>query len=86
MILSFTLTECKTKAAFSAKLQKPKKLDLSRIKRKFESILETPILLVIKEEEIEVIVHSYGELLFKNCKDIQLMQKIARRIYEIGLA
>ena len=81
----FILAKCKTKAAFSAKLKKHAKLDLIKIKKSFETILETPILLVIKEQGIEIIVHGYGELMFKNCSDTELMEKIAKKVYEKGL-
>ncbi len=81
----FILAKCKTKAAFSAKLKKPGKLDLAKIKKSFETILETPILLVIKEQGIEIIVHGYGELMFKNCDDTKLMERIAKKIYGVGL-
>lgn len=85
MPIDFSLGKCKTKAGFSAKLQNPRKMNLVKIKEKFETILETPILLVIKEERVEIIVHGYGELLFKNCSDLELMEKIARKIYSVGL-
>ncbi|PIN87708.1 hypothetical protein COV12_02390 [Candidatus Woesearchaeota archaeon CG10_big_fil_rev_8_21_14_0_10_32_24] len=84
--MEFTLEKCKTKAAYSAKLPKRVKLDLTAISKKFNVILETPILLVIKEQGIEIIVHSYGELMFKECEDIILMKKIAKKVYSIGLA
>ncbi len=85
MEAEFSLGKCKTKAAFSAKLRKPGKLDLDKLKRQFEVVLETPILLVLKVEGLEVIVHGYGELLFKNCSDMSAMEKIAEKIYKIGL-
>lgn len=85
MIPSFSLGKCKTRAGYSAKLKNPQRLDLKSIKFKFETILETPILLVIKTEQGEVIVHGYGELLFKEGKDMDEMEKIAERIYEVGL-
>ena len=81
--MKYRLEKCKTKAAYSAKLNK--KISLEKIKEKFDLVLETPILLVIKVENIEIIVHSYGELLFKNCEDIELMKSIADRIYGEGL-
>ncbi len=84
-MIDFTIEKCKTKAAYSAKLKKQQKLDLSRIKKEFEVALETPILLVVKVEGLEVIVHSYGELLFKKCEDVELMRRIAEKIYEVGL-
>ena len=81
----FILAKCKTKAAFSAKLKHPRKLNLPKIKQHFDTILETPVLLVIREEGVEIIVHGYGELLFKNCTDTELMEKIAGKVYAVGL-
>lgn len=82
----FSLGKCKTRAGYSAQLKKKQKLDLNKIKKKFEVILETPILLVVREEGIEIIVHGYGELLFKKGDDVSLMEGIARRIYSVGLS
>lgn len=84
-MINFTLERCKTKAAYSAKLKKQQQLDLQKIKRKFETILETPILLVLQIEGVEIIVHGYGELLFKKCEDRALMERLAEKIYEAGL-
>jgi len=86
MTIPFSLAKCKTKAAFSAKLKNPKKLDLNKIKAKYEVILETPILLVIKVNEVEIVVHGHGELLFKKCEDVEWMEKISKEIYSIGLS
>ncbi|NQV91712.1 hypothetical protein HQ489_04525 [Candidatus Woesearchaeota archaeon] len=83
--MEFTLEKCKTKAAYSAKLPQRVKLDLTAISKKFDVILETKILLVIKEQDIEIIVHGYGELMFKECSDVKLMEKIAKKVYSIGL-
>ncbi len=84
-MMEFTLEKCKTKATYSAKLKKQQQLHLQKIKSHFELILETPILLVVKVEGIEVIVHGYGELLFKKSQDQELMRKIAEKIYKAGL-
>jgi len=84
-MMDFTLEKCKTKAAYSAKLKKQSQLQLQKIKNKLEVVLETPILLVVKVEGVEVVVHGYGELLFKKCEDVELMRKIAEKIYSIGL-
>jgi hypothetical protein len=84
--INFSLGKCKTKATYSAKLRQKGKLDLTKIAQKFTVLMETPILLVIEAREIEVIVHSYGELLFKKCEDVKLMEKIAKDIYSTGLA
>ncbi|MFA6461100.1 MAG: hypothetical protein WCV90_02445 [Candidatus Woesearchaeota archaeon] len=85
MSVKFTLGKCKTRAAFSAKLTQKGKLDLNKIKKKYETILDTPILLVIKVKGIEIVVHSHGELMFKECEDTDVMEKTAEEIYELAL-
>jgi hypothetical protein len=85
-MVKFSLAKCKTKATFSAKLLQKGKLDLNKIKNIFEVVMETPILLVIKTETGEVIVHSHGELLFKKCEDFELMEQLAKKIYLVGLS
>ena len=85
MTIKFSLAKCKTKAAYSAKLQQKGKLDLKKVKENFEVLMETPILLVIKTEAGEVIVHSHGEILFKGCKDVELMEEISKTIYNLSI-
>jgi len=85
MPIKFSLGKCKTRAAFSAKLQNKGKLDLVKIRKKYETILETPILLVIKVNGIEIIVHSHGELMFKECEDVAWMEETAKEIYELAV-
>jgi len=85
MSFKFSLGKCKTRAAFSAKLSQKGKLDLQKIRKRYETVLETPILLVIKINGIEIIVHSHGELMFKECEDVPFMEKTAKEIYELSL-
>lgn len=85
MDIPFRIAKCKTNAAYSAKLLRQGKLNLGKIKKTFLVILETPILLVVKVNGIEVIVHGYGELLFKNSADVPLLERIAEQIYAVGL-
>lgn len=85
MAIQFTLARCKTRAGFSAKLPQSVKLNLKNIEQEFETILKTPILLVLKVHEIEIIVHGYGELLFKNSENVEVMKNIAEKIYRAGL-
>ena len=82
--MNFTIKKCKTRAAYSAKPLKNIKLDLNKIKTEFPTVLETPILLVIKTQGFEIIVHSYGELIFKKTteKDVNAIEKIAEKIYQ----
>ena len=81
----FSIAKCKSKAAYSAKLRKQGVLNLVKVRGKFDVVLDTPVLLVVKVDGVEVVVHGYGELLFKNCSDTSLMEKIAEKIYLIGL-
>ena len=85
MKIHFSLSKCKSKAAYSTKLKKRQRLNLHEISNNYEVVLETPILLVIKVENIEIIVHKHGELMFKNCFDTDLMERIAEEVYEVGL-
>ena len=84
-MVKYTLAKCKTKASYSAKLAQRGKLNLDAIKKQFTVKVDTPILLVISVDGVEVIVHGYGELLFKNSMDVELLEKLAKRIYEAGL-
>ncbi|KHO50129.1 MAG: hypothetical protein QT02_C0002G0067 [archaeon GW2011_AR9] len=85
MIPLFTLGKCKTKAGYTAKLLKSGKLNLTKVQQEFEVILQTPIVLVIRIEQVEIIVHQYAELFFKNCADVALMEKLAAKVYKVGL-
>lgn len=101
MNVNFSLGKCKTKAAYSAKLKQKGKLNLKKIAAKFDVVMETPILLVIKAQikvsnkvsnkvkntiNVEIVVHEFGELLFKNCENVEFMEKTAKEIYKVGLS
>lgn len=83
--MEFTFEKCKTKGAYSAKLKKHQKLDLKKLKGNFEIISETPILYLIKEKDYEIVVHAYGELLFKEGTNTEEMKAIAAKIYSVLL-
>lgn len=77
----FEIKECKTKAGYTVKPVKNIKLDFTKIKKNFKIIFDSPIALVIQEGNLEVVIHIYGELLVKNCKDTKKIETLARRIY-----
>ncbi len=83
---SFSVAKCSTRAAYSARPSKQVRLDLSAIRKDFETVVETPIVVVIREQGVEVVVHQYGELVFKRCDDVEKMKEIAEKIYAAGLA
>ena len=77
----FEIKECKTKAGYTIKPVKKTTLDFAKIRKQFHVIFDSPIALVIQEEDIEIVIHKYGELLVKKSKDLKKMEKIARKIY-----
>ncbi len=80
--MEFEIKPCKTRATYSVKPKKNIKLDLSKLKENFKIKAETPIATVIESEGEEIIVHRYGEIKFKTCKDEGKIKKIAEKIYE----
>ena len=77
----FILSKCKTKAAYSTRLKHQHyKLDIKKLAKIFEVIIETPVVIVIKVDNIELTAHNYGELLFRNTTDMNLMQEIAEKV------
>ena len=80
----FTLKLCKTKAAYSVKPFRNVRLNLNQIKNAYDPVIETPLLLIINVKGYEVIVHNYGELIFKDLKNELIIKQIAKEIYSIG--
>jgi molybdopterin-synthase adenylyltransferase len=80
----FTVSECRTKSAYTAKPNKKMHLNMKKITAKFETIEDAGIIAVIKIEGEEIIVHDYGELLFKTLTDIGKIKTIVKEIYNAG--
>jgi hypothetical protein len=78
--VGFTLQRCKTRKGISVKPKNNVRLNLSGMGKSFKVVLETPILVVL-DRGGEIIVHDYGELLFKELSDIDEIKKIALEIY-----
>ena len=84
----FTLNPCDTDKSCKAKLNKRQKLDLGKIKEKFKVTSDAGIALVLEIEHIEVIVHGFGDLVFKVGKlkiSKSKLKELAKKIYGIGL-
>lgn len=79
--LMFEIKECKSKGGYTVKPLKNLKLDFAKIKKNFKIIFDSPIALVIQEDGIEIVIHKYGELLVKKCRDIKKIETLAKRIY-----
>jgi len=77
----FEISPCKTKAAFKVVPKGKLKLDMGALKEEFDVLLDAGIVLVLKIENEELTVHSYGEILFKTLKDEEKIRKISEKIY-----
>ncbi len=82
-MIEFKVSKCKDKAGYSAKPVKNLELDLWRVKKKFVTILETPLVIVV-DCDGEIVVHKFGELLFKTLTDEKKINEIAKQIYAAG--
>jgi len=73
--------KCSDKGGYSVTRNPIKPINLKSIKKHFNVLAETPIVLVIKEK-YEIIIHNYGELLFKNAENTKEIEKIARKVFK----
>jgi predicted DsbA family dithiol-disulfide isomerase len=83
--IQFTVSKCTTRAGYSAKPQKNISLNLKKIKEQFNTLIATPIVLVVEEDGHEIIVHNFGELLFKDISDEKKIKQLAEKIYRVGI-
>ena len=84
----FTLNPCDTDKSCKAKLNKRQKLNLANIKEEFNVSSDAGIALVLDIGHIEVIVHGYGDLVFKTGKKAlskRKLKELAKKIYGVGL-
>ena len=79
----FHISKCKTRKGWSAKPVRNIRLNLNNIKKRFKVILDGEVLLVL-DYEGEIIVHGYGELVFKDLNDKERIAQIAKEIYKAG--
>ena len=72
---------CSSKGAFEALPEKQVRIDLVSLKKKFSVLVETPVLVIIKDQ-FEVSVFRDGKLLIKQCDSQEKAEEQAKRIYE----
>ncbi len=73
---------CDTKGAYEALPEKEMKVNLKELKKKFTVLIETPILVIIKDS-FEVSVFKNGRLLIKDCKLQERAEEQAKKVYEV---
>ena len=73
---------CSTKGAFEAIPERSMNLNLDKIKSKYETIADLPILIIIKCENYEVTCYKNGKLVIRKCDSKEDAEKISEKIYE----
>ena len=73
---------CSTKGAFEAIPERSMNLNLDKIKSKYETIADLPILIIIKYENYEVTCYKNGKLVIRKCEIKEEAEKISEKIYE----
>ncbi|MBS3152832.1 hypothetical protein J4230_05480 [Candidatus Woesearchaeota archaeon] len=73
---------CSTKGAFEAIPEKNINLNLYKIKLKYETIADLPILVLIKYNNYEITCYKNGKLIIRKCEIKEEAEKIANKIYE----
>jgi hypothetical protein len=75
---------CSTKGAYNAIPDKKMKVNFSEVKKinELEMITFTPYLIVVKIDEIELVIYPSGKLLIKT-NDKKVAEKIAEKVYEL---
>ncbi len=74
---------CSTRGAFEVIPEKPINIDLKKIKAKYETIADLPILVLIKCNNYEVTCYKNGKLLIRKCDNKDDAEKIAEEIYSL---
>lgn len=73
---------CATRGAFEALPDKPMQLNLSKIKSRYKTIADLPILVLIKYDNYEVTCYKNGKLIIRKCDLKEEAEKIAEKIYD----
>ncbi len=73
---------CSTKGAFEVLPEQKMDLDFAKLKKHFQPILETPLVLIVKDE-FEVSCKKNGNLIIKQCKELVHAEAQAKRIYGV---
>ncbi|MFC1648180.1 ThiF family adenylyltransferase [Nanoarchaeota archaeon] len=77
----YKIQYCRSKAAMSAKPQVSMKLNMDELRKAFKVKADAGIVTVIEINGAEIVVHEYGELLFKDEKNQDKLKELAEKIY-----
>ena len=76
---------CATRGAFEALPEKSMQLNLSKLKSKYETMADLPILIMIKFDNYEITCYKNGKLIIRKCDVKEEAEKIAEKIYLEGI-
>jgi len=80
----FTIKLCRTKGNYSVKTSRSLKLDLGKIKKSlsgFEIVRDTPLILMVKNKNAgNIVIHEYGEIVFRDVKEKGAIKELSERI------
>ena len=62
-------------------MNKNANIDFNLVKD-FEIILDTPVLVVLKVDDEDIVLHKYGEIIVKSLKDEDKIIEIAKKVFE----
>lgn len=72
---------CGSGGAYEAFPERSVKLDLKDVARSFKVVIQTPILLIVKDT-FEVSIFKNGRLLIKNCSSLEKAEEQASKVYK----
>lgn len=78
--VDFEINECETKAMYRVKLKKRAHLNMKNLNG-FEIVMDGGMIVIIKVEGEEIIVHDFGELIFKTLKNTDKIREISEVVY-----
>lgn len=81
MLKMFIIKKCSTKGAFE--VVSDKKFNFDKVKKKFEIIADTPVILLVKVKDCDISCFKTGKLLIKGCKSKEKAEKIAKEFYKV---
>ncbi len=79
--VKYEIRMCDTKNQYSARPLVEMKVDFARLKKSVKVLVESPIVLICNIDGVECLIHNYGEIFFRNTKNIKKMKIVADKVY-----
>ncbi len=82
--MDFEIRKCKGKAALTINPKKKVRIDLLEKAKEFDCLVETPVMLIIKYEDMIINIYENGKVRVPTL-DEEKAKKIAEEIYKVIL-